>query len=52
MIENFSLTAEQVTDLQDTMVNEFDDEDPAAVQAWAEDNPEVVDQMSADLSDA
>ncbi|GAA4476810.1 glycine betaine ABC transporter substrate-binding protein [Enteractinococcus fodinae] len=52
MIENFSLTAEQVTDLQDTMVNEFDDDDSAAVQAWAEDNPEVVDQMSADLSEA
>lgn len=53
MIENFSLTTQQVTDLQDTMVNEFgDDDDQAAVQAWAEDNPDVVEQMSTDLGDA
>ena len=52
MIENFSLTAEQVADLQDTMVNEFDDEDAAAVQAWLEDHPEILEQMSADLEEA
>lgn len=31
MIENFSLTDEQFADVQDTMVNEFDDDDAAAV---------------------
>ena len=52
MIENFSLTAEQVADLQDTMVNEFDDDDAAAVQAWLEDHPEILEQMSADLEES
>lgn len=50
MIENFSLTDEQFGDLEDTMVNEFDDDDQAAVQAWLEENPEVVEEMSADLN--
>lgn len=49
MIENFSLTDEQFGDLEDTMVNEFDDDDPAAVKAWVEKNPEIVEEMSADL---
>lgn|SRR5690625_1769741 len=50
MIENFSLTTDQIADLQHTMINEFDDDDPAAVQAWLEDNPDIVEQMSADLN--
>lgn len=52
MIENFSLTTEQVTDLQDTMVNDFDNDDAAAVQAWLAEHPEIVEQMSADLEEA
>lgn len=51
MVENFSLTDEQFGDLEDTMVNDFDDDDQAAVQAWLEENPDVVDQMSAYLDD-
>lgn len=50
MIENFSLTDEQFGDMEDTMVNEFDDDDQAAVQAWLEENPDVVDQMAEDLN--
>lgn len=50
MIENFSLTDQQFGDLEDTMVNEFDDDDQAAVQAWLEENPEVVDEMSEHLN--
>jgi|SRR5690625_261043 len=51
MIENFSLTTEQIADLQDTIVNEVEDDVPAAVDAWLEENPEVLDMMSADLTD-
>ena len=50
MIENFSLSEEQFADLENTMVNEFDDDDEAAVQAWLEDNPDLVESMSADLN--
>jgi len=50
MIENFSLTEEQFGDMENIMVNEFDDDDQAAVQAWLEENPEIVDDMSADLN--
>lgn len=50
MIENFSLTDDQFGDLEDTMVNEFDDDDQAAVQSWLEENPEIVEEMSADLN--
>ena len=46
MIENFKLTDEQYGDLEDTMVNEYDDDDQAAVQDWLEDNPDVVDDMT------
>lgn len=51
MIENFSLTDGQFGDLEDTMANEYDDDDQAAVQDWLEDNPDVVDELSADLKD-
>lgn len=52
MIENFSLTDEQFADLEDTMVNDFDDDDAAAVEAWLEENPEIVEKMSEDLNNA
>src|SRR5699024_6452431 len=45
MIENFKLTDEQYGDLEDAMVNDYDDDDQAAVQDWLEDNPDVVDDM-------
>lgn len=51
MIENFSLTDEQFADLENTMVNEFDDDDQGAVHAWLEENPDIVEQMSADLNE-
>src|SRR5690625_1653478 len=51
MVENFSLTTEQIATLQDTIVNEVQDDVPAAVEAWLEDNPEVLEQMSADLTE-
>lgn len=51
MIENFSLTDEQFGDLEDTMVNDFDDDDQAAVEAWLEENPEIVEELSADLNE-
>lgn len=50
MIENFSLTDEQFGAMEDTMVNEFDEDDQAAVEAWLEENPDVVEDMSADLN--
>lgn len=51
MIENFSLTDDQFGDLEDTMVNEFDEDDQAAVQAWLEENPDIVDDMADNLKD-
>ena len=51
MIDNFSLTDEQFGDLEDTMVNDFDDDDQAAVEAWLEENPEIVEELSADLNE-
>lgn len=51
MIENFSLTDDQFGDLEDTMVNEFDEDDQATVQAWLEENPDIVDDMADNLKD-
>lgn len=50
MIENFELTEEQFGEMEDTMVNEFDDDPQAAIQSWLERNPEIVQEMSADLN--
>lgn len=52
MIENFSLTIEQVADLENYLANESgdDEDDSAAVAAWLEENPEVVEQLTDALN--
>jgi glycine betaine/proline transport system substrate-binding protein len=50
MIENFSLTDDEFGDMENTMVNEFDDDDQAAVHAWLDEHPEIVEEMSAHLN--
>lgn len=51
MIEAFSLTDDQYGDMEDTMANEFEgNDDEAAVDAWLEDNPEVVDELTEALN--
>lgn len=52
MIENFSLTTEQVADLEHFMVNESDEEEPEAVEAWLDENPEVVEQLTEALNNS
>lgn len=52
MIENFRLTDEQFGDLERIMVDDFDDDDDqAAVKAWAEEHPDIIENMSADLAE-
>lgn len=50
MIEDFSLTADQVSDMENFMINESDEDDPEAVQAWLEENPEIVEQLTDALN--
>ena len=50
MIENFSLTVEQVSELENYMVNETDEDDAEAVKTWLDDNPEIVEQLTEALN--
>src|SRR5699024_5774221 len=51
MIANVSLTGGTVDDQEDTVVNAIDQDDQAAVQAWLEEDPEIVDDMADNLKD-
>jgi len=50
MIDNFSLTVEQVSDLENHLVNESDENESAAAKDWLDEHPEIVEQLTEALT--